>query len=145
MWSNHIKNVPELRILHDPVYCVFQYLRAHRLKYLQLVPFHVLSLFSYIRCGNFEQFCDFLLEVMLLVLHNLWCKAQSEFSVSSIFLLHFNCLIIATIFIKIFKDFGQKFEVFICTCTEFFFESLFESFVYIFFFKSLDSRILRLI
>ncbi len=140
MRSNRIKNVPEIRILHDPVHCVFHYLRTHRLKYSQFVPFYVLSLSSYIGCSYFKQFCDFLLEVVLLILHNIWFKAQSKFSVGSIFLLHFNGLIVGTIFIKILKYFDQMFEVFVCA--KFVLELLFKSFANTFLFKLFDSRIL---
>lgn len=112
MGTNHVKNVPEVWILHYSIHCVFYYLWTHRLKYFQLTPIDILGLFSYISCGSFQKFGDFLLEVVFFVFEISRDETQIHLA---IILFNFTVEAIAALLLAILNCFDEMFKAVIST------------------------------
>ena len=137
MWTNQVENIPEIWILHYPIHCVFHYLRAHCLKNIQLTPFNVLGLSSYISSGHSEQPGDFLLEVVFLSFEILGNEAKTNLTIGPCFFLDFNVLVCDSVLIKILKNLDQVLETFVSI--EFFLKLFLKGFINVLLLKIFDS------
>ena len=112
MRTDHVENVPEVRILHYSIHCVFYYLWTHRFKYLQLTPIDILGLSSYISCGDFQNFGDFLLEVVFFVFEISGDETQIHLA---IVLFNFTAEAIAALLLAILNCFDKMFKAVVST------------------------------